>query len=64
SLHSTGKTKFKGGGPGLGLALARGIVTAHGGHIWVQSNRYDEIDCPGSTFYVVLPLRLTQVINV
>ncbi len=24
-LHSSGKTKFKGGGPGLGLAIARGI---------------------------------------
>ncbi|HEY6018765.1 MAG TPA: ATP-binding protein, partial [Candidatus Paceibacterota bacterium] len=27
-LHSSGKTKFKGGGPGLGLAIARGIVNA------------------------------------
>jgi signal transduction histidine kinase/DNA-binding response OmpR family regulator len=64
SLHSTGKTKFKGGGPGLGLALAQGIVKAHGGHIWVESPGHDEYNYPGSTFYVLLPLRLSQVINV
>ncbi|MBK7318611.1 MAG: HAMP domain-containing protein [Anaerolineales bacterium] len=54
-LHSSGKTKFKGGGPGLGLAIARGIVEAHGGHIWVESPGYDEQTNPGSTFYVSLP---------
>ncbi len=63
SLHSTGKTKFKGGGPGLGLALARGIVKAHGGHIWVESDGHDEINYPGSTFFVLLPLRLSRVIS-
>ena len=64
SLHSTGKTKFKGGGPGLGLALARGIVQAHGGHIWVESDGHDETNYPGSTFFVLLPLRLSRVISV
>lgn len=54
-LHSSGKTKFKGGGPGLGLAIARGIVDAHGGRIWVESNGYNEQTNPGSTFYVSLP---------
>ncbi len=55
--HSTGKTKFKGSGVGLGLALSRGIVEAHGGKIWVVSPGYDEEKCPGSKFHVILPIR-------
>jgi len=57
SLHSSGKTKFKGGGPGLGLPIARGIIEAHGGAIWVESDGHDEVKCPGSTFHVLLPVR-------
>ena len=56
ALHSSGKTKFKGGGPGLGLAIAHGIVVAHQGRIWVESLGHDEKACPGSQFHVVLPL--------
>jgi signal transduction histidine kinase len=56
ALHSSGKTAFKGGGPGLGLAIARGVVRAHGGKIWVESPGHDEITLPGSTFYLQLPL--------
>jgi signal transduction histidine kinase len=56
SLHSTSKTQFKGGGPGLGLAVCRGIVQAHRGKLWVESPRYDEESCPGSEFHLVLPL--------
>lgn len=56
SLHSSGKTKFKGGGPGLGLPITKGIINAHGGEIWVESVGYDEIKCPGTTFHVLIPL--------
>jgi signal transduction histidine kinase len=57
SLHSSGKTKFKGGGPGLGLPITRGIIEAHGGTIWVESPGYDELKCPGSTFHILIPNR-------
>lgn len=40
------------GGVGLGLAITRGIVAAHGGEITVES----EVD-KGSTFYVKLPVK-------
>ncbi|MCB0194850.1 MAG: GAF domain-containing protein [Anaerolineae bacterium] len=59
--HSTGQTKFKGAGPGLGLTIARGIVTAHGGRIWGESLGYDEGNLPGSSFYVVLPVSSSQL---
>lgn len=55
-LHSTGSTKFKGAGPGLGLPIAKGVIQAHGGKIWVESPGHDEARMPGSTFHVVLPV--------
>lgn len=53
-LHSSGKTKFKGGGPGLGLAISRGIINAHKGRIWLESQGHDEKNYPGSTVFVRL----------
>jgi signal transduction histidine kinase len=55
--HSTSKHAFQGGGIGLGLPIAKGIVEAHNGRIWVESERYDPHNPPGSTFHILLPVR-------
>jgi signal transduction histidine kinase len=55
-LHSSGKTTFKGGGPGLGLAIVRGVARAHSGKTWVESAGHDEVNFTGSTFYLQIPL--------
>lgn len=55
AYHRSSKTAFKGGGIGLGLPIARGIVEAHGGQIWVESTGQDLEHNPGSTFYIFLP---------
>ncbi|MEW5940831.1 MAG: ATP-binding protein [Chloroflexota bacterium] len=57
ALHSSGKTKFKGGGPGLGLAIVRGVARLHGGKTWVESAGHDEVNFPGCAFYLQLPVR-------
>jgi signal transduction histidine kinase len=57
SRHSSGRTKFKGGGSGLGLSVVKGLVEAHGGKIVVESPGYDEEKCPGTTVRIFLPVR-------
>ncbi len=56
SRHTTTKTGFLGGGPGLGLTIVRGVVESHGGRVWVESPGYDPERCPGSRFHVILPI--------
>lgn len=55
--HSSSKTNYKGGGPGLGLFIAKGILEAHQGMIWADSAGYDETGLPGSCFHIILPMR-------
>ena len=43
--------KVQKGGSGLGLYIAREMVNAHGGRIWVES----EGEGKGSQFYIELP---------
>ncbi len=54
--HSSSRIKFKGGGSGLGLALVKGIVEAHGGKIIIESPGHDEVKLPGTTVRILLPV--------
>lgn len=54
--HSTSKYAFQGGGLGLGLAIVKGIIEAHNGRVWVESERRDLDQFPGSTFHILLPI--------
>jgi len=55
--HSTSKSAFQGGGLGIGLAITKGIIEAHNGRIWVESERRDPVQLPGSTFHILLPIK-------
>jgi two-component system sensor histidine kinase KdpD len=44
------------GGAGLGLAICRGIIAAHGGRMWVES-----VEGGGAAFRFTLPLRGPQL---
>ncbi len=45
----------KSNGMGLGLAISRMIIEAHGGHLWLTSNRKR-----GVTFRFTLPVRINS----
>ena len=50
-IDSSDRRRFS--GIGLGLALVREVVTAHGGRVWAES----AVD-KGSTFHVIFPLQV------
>jgi len=56
AYHRSSKTDFKGGGLGLGLAVSKGIIEAHEGKIWAESQGYDETALPGTTMHILLPV--------
>jgi signal transduction histidine kinase len=53
--HSTSQSNFMGGGAGLGLTIAKGVIESHNGRIWVESDGFDPEKLPGSKFFVLLP---------
>lgn len=59
-LHSSSKTAFRGGGLGLGLAVTKAIIEAHGGQIRVESAGFNPDRLPGSDFIVTLPLMAVE----
>jgi two-component system sensor histidine kinase BaeS len=46
------RSRQSGGGSGIGLTIARALIEAHGGRVWVESAGQGE----GSTFTFTLPI--------
>jgi hypothetical protein len=38
------------------VGIRKGVIEAHGGIIWAESDCYDEIEFPGTTFHIMLPI--------
>jgi signal transduction histidine kinase len=53
SMHGKQQDSIQGPSAGLGLPLAKGMIEAHGGMIWVDKTPISET---GSCFHVLLPL--------
>jgi len=53
NLHGKQENSVQGPSAGLGLPLAKGMIEAHGGMIWVSSSKLSET---GSCFHILLPL--------
>ena len=55
NTHSSSKSAFRGGGFGLGLPIARGIIEAHEGSVHLHSSGYDTGLLPGTVCTIRLP---------
>lgn len=49
----------KGGGTGLGMPIAKNLVEAHGGRLWLESEAGQ-----GATFFIALPIRSDRLVPI